>query len=760
MKRFISVLLSALIIANTIAIFAFSSTAYAATYAQSLKDKGFPDSYIPYLVSLHEKYPNWVFEPLNTGLDWQTAVNGERSSHGKQLIEKSSIYPSNYFCTCSNCYKNGSYVIREGSNWVAASETAVKYYMDPRNFLNEQYIFQFESTAYDGTQSKSGVEAILDGTWMHNSLIQYVSTQGKTVYYDTSTKYSDAIMNAANASGMSAYYLASKIRQENGGTTASATAVKGTASPFIGTYNYFNIGANTGAYQGLAFAAGYLKLKTNATLYSSYDSSTKTAGGTKTSLSSGQYMTWISTHGNYFYVRLYTENSSNSYTAGKTGYVLRSAIRDDYTGSGASGWGRPWSNPYKSIYWGSKYIANNFSTQNSGYLQKFNVSPSSSNKYNHEYMANVSAAASEARTTYNAYKSAGILSLTKKFSIPVFNNMPSSTGKTGWDLQGDTWYYYDTDGSMHHGWLKYKNNWYYLDDTGAMRIGWFKINDKWYSFDSSGAMRTGWYTNGDKRYYLTASGAMQTGWMTLDGKTYYFNASGSMRSASWLKYNNKWYYFNVNGTMRSQNWFLYKDNWYYFNVNGTVRTGWLLYKDNWYYLASPDGEMTTGWQKVKGLWYYMDEDGIMQTGWIELKGKKYYLTDSGAMATKSIELDGMTYTFTKSGALDNTYETSDTIVNVTSVTSPASKSIHLVWEKPPIKNSGYQIMWSTTKDFSSNFLAKTSGYANKLDYDLTTSQSGKTYYVKVRAYAVAYNENNERDDIYFPWSETIAVSVK
>ena len=315
MKRFFSLFLSAVVIINTFAIFGISSTAYAATYEETLKSKGFPDSYIPALVELHSKYPNWVFEPVNTGLNRQTAVNGERSSHGQQLIEKCSLYPNNYYCSCSNCYKNGNYVVREGSNWVAASEAAVKYYMDPRNFLNEEYIFQFESTSYDGTQSKTGVEAILDGTWMHNSLISYTSTQGKSVYYDTTTKYSDAIMSAANASGMSAYYLASKIRQENGGAQATATAVCGTASPFIGTYNYYNIGANTGAYQGLAFAAGYLKLKNNSTLYPTYDAKNQKGTGKGTALSAGQYMTWISTHGDYFCVRLYTENSSNSYTA-------------------------------------------------------------------------------------------------------------------------------------------------------------------------------------------------------------------------------------------------------------------------------------------------------------------------------------------------------------------------------------------------------------------------------------------------------------
>ena len=47
-------------------------------------------------------------------------------------------------------------------------------------------------------------------------------------------------MKAAQDFGLNAYYIAAKIRQENGGATASATAVNGSTSPFQGIYNYFN----------------------------------------------------------------------------------------------------------------------------------------------------------------------------------------------------------------------------------------------------------------------------------------------------------------------------------------------------------------------------------------------------------------------------------------------------------------------------------------------------------------------------------------
>ena len=103
-------------------------------------------------------------------------------------------------------------------------------------------------------------------------------------------------------------------------------------------------------------------------------------------------------------MRLYTDNNGR-YTTGTSGYVPKSVCRTKYFN-----YGRPWSNPYKSIYNGATYIANGFSkTQNTGYLQKFNVAPGTAEKHSHEYMANVQAAASESVTTYNAYKSAKIL---------------------------------------------------------------------------------------------------------------------------------------------------------------------------------------------------------------------------------------------------------------------------------------------------------------------------------------------------------------
>lgn len=379
------------------------------SYTEELVRKGFPVSYAEYLTELHKKHPEWEFVPMITGLDWETAVGKEREPHSQQLIENSVT--SSFMCSCKSCKG----VIQEASNWVSASETAVKYYMDPRNFLTEEYIFQFESTAYDKTHTKEGVEVILKNTWMYNADITYIDALGTEKTYKENgktVKYSDAILKAAKESGMSAYYLASKIVQEVGSSSASgAGGSSGKNSPYNGIYNYYNIGAYTGVRDGLQWANGFMKASKSTTLYKSASaSSSKTV-----TVPSGTELYYISTSGDFY--RVSVSVGSKTYS----GYINKSDT------SVYTSYGRPWTTPYKTIYYGAQYIFDSFGdTQYTGYLQKFNVNPQSENIYNHEYMANVRAAAAESKKTYQAYVSAGILETEKVFSIPVFENMPGA----------------------------------------------------------------------------------------------------------------------------------------------------------------------------------------------------------------------------------------------------------------------------------------------------------------------------------------------
>ena len=381
-------------------------------YEDALYKMGFPASYVELLLELHKKYPEWEFVPFKTGLDWEDAVKGEHTPHNKQLIEKS--VSASLKCSCSKC--DG--VIQEASSWVSASEEAVRYYLDPRNFLTEKYIFQFESTAYSDKHTKAGVEAILDGTWMENSYITYYDALGNSKTYldekGNKVKYSEAIMKAAKDSKMSAYYLASKIVQEVGSSKASyAGGSSGKNAPYNGIYNYYNIGAYTGAGDGLKWANGYLNTKRSSAKLLKEAKSDAAVVVTIPENNSSIY--FISEKGEYYYVSVVVSGTTYK------GYVLKSAVNPTTT------YGRPWDNPYKSIYYGAQYIYSSFAKyQFTGYLQKFNVNKESGSLYSHEYMANIRAAASESTHTYAAYVDAGIMNTNMTFMIPVFENMPNA----------------------------------------------------------------------------------------------------------------------------------------------------------------------------------------------------------------------------------------------------------------------------------------------------------------------------------------------
>lgn len=222
----------------------------ADTFENSIKS--FPNSYKPFLRTMHKKYPNWKFVPYNTGIKFATAVSKE-SKNNMSLIE-------NYFSKFLKSNAKGDYfaatkkyIAKDGGTWVSANKNATAYFMDPRNFLNTDFVYMFESLSYDSsTQTQAGVEAILNGTFMYKTNICYLNTSGK--YIKTNTKYSAQIITAAKASNVNAYYIASKIRQEIGGAKNSTYAgmgasgsVSGNYGSYKGYYNFYNIGAFTGA---------------------------------------------------------------------------------------------------------------------------------------------------------------------------------------------------------------------------------------------------------------------------------------------------------------------------------------------------------------------------------------------------------------------------------------------------------------------------------------------------------------------------------
>lgn len=83
--------------------------------------------------------------------------------------------------------------------------------------------------------------------------------------------------------------------------------------------------------------------------------------------------------------------------------------------------------------------------------------------------------------------------------------------------------------------------------------------------------------------------------------------------------------------------------------------------------------------------------------------------------------------------------------------SNKKKKITFKWKKTTC--TGYQYQWSTSKNFKKNYLTKTT---KKTNVTISTSQSKKTYYVRVRAYKTHSNGTK----YYGKWSTVKKVKVK
>lgn len=221
-------------------------------YREYLKNLGFPDSYLDSLVDLHEKYPAWQFRVFDTNLDWNTAVDNEAVKN-RSLIYKSygegyrSLESYSYNWETDEFYRHPS-----ETNWWYASRDAVSYYMDPRNFLTERNIFQFEALSYQPTfQTASLIGRVLDNSFMPSLYSNY---------FDTS--YTDAFLDGADTYKISPVHLATRILQENGssGSTSSRGYFTYNGVTYNHVFNFYNIRA-TGvdpAIQGLIWAMGGL----------------------------------------------------------------------------------------------------------------------------------------------------------------------------------------------------------------------------------------------------------------------------------------------------------------------------------------------------------------------------------------------------------------------------------------------------------------------------------------------------------------------
>ncbi len=184
----------------------------------------FPESYKASLTALKEAHPNWIFVKMDTGLDWNTVISEELYG-GRSLIQVLTLDKVKQTQLVEGHY---------GTGWYYPTKEALEFYLDPRNSLTEEGIFQHELLSYNASYHEESIPAIqsfLDNTFMKGKVPGFVES------------YAYLFWACGKELNISPFHLASRVLQEQG-RDGTSPLISGTYSGYEGYYNYFNIGAS------------------------------------------------------------------------------------------------------------------------------------------------------------------------------------------------------------------------------------------------------------------------------------------------------------------------------------------------------------------------------------------------------------------------------------------------------------------------------------------------------------------------------------
>lgn len=148
-----------------------SAYQYDAAFESQLSAQGFPESYKNGLRQLHAEFPTWTFTAFHTGLDWNTVLEEELKG-SRSLVGSTSISSYKSIEDGKFDWNTSSWPGFDGASWVAASREITAYYLDPRNFLDETFVFQFESQKYNASiHTADGLGKMISGTFLDATVL-------------------------------------------------------------------------------------------------------------------------------------------------------------------------------------------------------------------------------------------------------------------------------------------------------------------------------------------------------------------------------------------------------------------------------------------------------------------------------------------------------------------------------------------------------------------------------------------------------------
>lgn len=189
-------------------------------FERELRQKGFPEGYIKYLMILHEKYPKWQFEPVFTNVDYQEFLQFQIDSQ----IKCAEMDPYFKYCT------NRRFEREKDKNYYIANDEAIRFFSHPYSMLQS-------------------------GDWKYENALQflkgdqelpceYVEEVVNCILSDSDDEIVSAILNSDSC--INPVFMASIYKGENGPVGELYNGEK--------IYNLFNVGGDGGRSDSIKYA--------------------------------------------------------------------------------------------------------------------------------------------------------------------------------------------------------------------------------------------------------------------------------------------------------------------------------------------------------------------------------------------------------------------------------------------------------------------------------------------------------------------------
>ena len=242
-----------------------SPTSYShdGNFESYLTSQGFPESYKDGLRLLHAEYPNWVFTAQHTNLDWNTVIENE-SVVGRNLVYTSSISSWKSIADGAYNWDTSTWPGFDSSSYVAASSDIIKYYMDPRNFLDDKYVFQFLTHSYDSSaQTAEGLKSMVQGTFLSGSTTatgtsgssSSGSSGGPGVSGSTGSSSSSASLTGPGVSGSSSSSSSSSSNSSSSTSSGSSNSGVSLTGPGSGSSSSGSTSSSSSSKSNVSFEA-------------------------------------------------------------------------------------------------------------------------------------------------------------------------------------------------------------------------------------------------------------------------------------------------------------------------------------------------------------------------------------------------------------------------------------------------------------------------------------------------------------------------